>query len=351
MAEINATILIPDISGFTEFMTTTELSHSSMAINMLIDAIVKAVGDEYEVSEIEGDAVLLIRKDPTPSKKEIFDTCLTIFNSFHFQRTWMQQHTLCPCLACIALKNLTLKFVVHHGPLAEMRIGRFLKHSGTEMIVAHRLLKNSINDNEYLLVTEKLMQKAQDIPETISLTWNHSSEEFSSIGKVNYQFALLHEARKNAPLPDPPVTDYESDDTPYHEIEINAPFRDVYMNIMNVPERNTWVPGLHSVVQDIPQAFIGSTHHCTFENFETIVTPIVMKFWDDEIFYAENCRIKDSEVSLTHEFIVREIDNKSCLFMSRFMNAGDSPIPPEINSVLTENLKRMAAGLKAISEK
>ena len=48
MPETNATILIPDISGFTEFMTTTELSHSSHAINYLIDAIVNAVGEEYE---------------------------------------------------------------------------------------------------------------------------------------------------------------------------------------------------------------------------------------------------------------------------------------------------------------
>ena len=57
MAETNATILIPDISGFTEFMTTTELSHSSHAINHLIDAIVNAVGEEYELAEVEGDAV------------------------------------------------------------------------------------------------------------------------------------------------------------------------------------------------------------------------------------------------------------------------------------------------------
>lgn len=69
MAENNATILIPDISGFTEFMTTTELAHSSRAIHMLIDAILNAVGEEYEVSEIEGDAVLLIKKGPAPSKK------------------------------------------------------------------------------------------------------------------------------------------------------------------------------------------------------------------------------------------------------------------------------------------
>jgi hypothetical protein len=54
MAESLATILIPDISGYTEFMSTTELSHSAHAINILIDSIVKAVGEEYEVSEWKG---------------------------------------------------------------------------------------------------------------------------------------------------------------------------------------------------------------------------------------------------------------------------------------------------------
>ena len=130
MAETNATILIPDISGFTEFMNSTELTHSSHAINYLIDAIVNAVGQDYELAEVEGDAVLLIRKGPAPSKKEIQGTCLKIFNAFHYQRKWMQQHTICPCGACQAIINLTLKFVVHHGPVAEIRVGRFVKPSG-----------------------------------------------------------------------------------------------------------------------------------------------------------------------------------------------------------------------------
>lgn len=70
MAEMNATILIPDISGFTEFMNSTELTHSSHAINYLIDAIVNAVGQDYELAEVEGDAVLLIKKGPAPPEKK-----------------------------------------------------------------------------------------------------------------------------------------------------------------------------------------------------------------------------------------------------------------------------------------
>ena len=60
MPELKSTILIPDISGYTEFMTTTELTHAAHALNYLIDAIVESVGDKFDVSEIEGDAVLLV---------------------------------------------------------------------------------------------------------------------------------------------------------------------------------------------------------------------------------------------------------------------------------------------------
>jgi len=196
MAETNATILIPDISGFTEFMTTTELGHSSFAINILIDAMVKSVEDEYEVSEIEGDAVLLIKKGAAPSQKEILDTCFRIFNSFHTQRIWIEQHAICPCGACRSINNLAIKFVVHHGPLAEIKVGRFVKQSGTEMIVAHRLLKNSINSHEYLLMTEKLLQHSAVSEDSIALDWVNSSEEYPSIGSVAYRYALLEEAKK-----------------------------------------------------------------------------------------------------------------------------------------------------------
>ena len=71
MANSPATILIPDISGFTEFMTNTELTHSSTAISMLINTIIEVVKDEYEISEIERDAVLMFKRGAAPSQREI----------------------------------------------------------------------------------------------------------------------------------------------------------------------------------------------------------------------------------------------------------------------------------------
>ena len=121
---------------------------------------------------------------------------------------------------CQAIINFTLKFVVHHGPVAEIKVGRFVKPSGPEMIV-HRLLKNSIANNEYLLLTEKLLQHLDDEPE-VEMAWTRSSKEYPSFGKVGYRFALLNEARKNVPEPPLPQNDYRTDNTSYLEMQIAA---------------------------------------------------------------------------------------------------------------------------------
>lgn len=348
MAEINTTILIPDISGFTEFMTSTELSHGTFAINVLIDAMLKAIGEEYEVSEIEGDAVLLIKKGDVPSQKQIQDTCLKIFNAFHFQRKWMQQHAVCPCSACLSIIDLTLKFVVHHGPLAEIKVGRFVKQSGKDMIVAHRLLKNSINNNEYLLMTEKLLEHAGP-SETDEMHWSSSSEEYSSIGKVDYRFALLNDARKKCPEP-PELQGYYTDDTPYLEMSIAANFRDVYMVMMNIPGRAEWTPGLQKVEQDMPQVFVGSIHFCTFENFRVVVSPLQMTLSEDRIVYAESCHIRETDLTFVHEYIFSKVAEKTCRFAYRVMNPHRVPVPEEMSAMVAEQMQQMTTSLAQYCE-
>ncbi|MCF6403071.1 DUF2652 domain-containing protein [Chitinophaga filiformis] len=351
MATTNATILIPDISGFTEFMTTTELNHSTLAINMLIDAMIKAVGNEYEVAEIEGDAVLLVRKGAPPTREEILNTCMNIFNAFHYQRKWMQQHMVCPCGACQAINNLTLKFVVHHGPVAEITVGRFVKQSGPEMIIAHRLLKNSIDSNEYLLITEKLFDEVDGTPKQDELEWLSSSEEYPSIGTINYRFALLNKAREKVPELPGLQNDYCVDNTCYVERPIPANFRDVYMVVMNIPGRAEWVPGLHKVEQDIPAVFIGSIHYCTFDNCQVIVSPLRIKITEEQIFYAESHSIPEMDLSLVYEFVFNKLDEKSCFFACRFLNNAQSPIPEEMHTNLLQGMRDMAETLTAYCSK
>jgi len=350
MPETNATILIPDISGFTDFVTTTELDHGSHAISVLLDAIVQAVGDEYVISEIEGDAVLMFKRGPAPTKKEILDICLKIFNAFHYQRKWMQQHAVCPCGACQGIINLTLKFVVHHGPVGEMKIGRFVTLSGKDVIVAHRLLKNSVPSNEYLLLTENLWQHFPDSSDHFELEWSNLSDEFASIGKVDYYFAHLKKARQQTPEPPPPDNYYATDNTSFLEIDIAANYRDVYMVMMNIPGRVNWVPDLKKVDQAIPDVFVGNVHHCWFENYETDITPLKMDLSDEGIVFAESCNIIALNVSLVYEYIFKKQTDKKTSLAARILNTGKSPLPDDINNILFNGMKLMVEKLKTVCE-
>lgn len=349
MPELNATILIPDISGFTKFMTSTELAHSSRAINMLIDEIINSVGDEYEVSEIEGDAVLLIRKGPAPTQKEVEDTCLRIFNDFHFRRKWMHKYAVCPCEACQGLAHLTLKFVAHHGPLAEIKVGKFVKQSGPEMIVAHRLLKNSIDSHEYLLLTDRILTGGPPANGEL-LSWNSSFEEYESIGKVPFHFSLLQAAKLL--IPEPPEPDYyplyEASD--YWQVNIKANFKEVYVTLMSVPTRNLWLPGLRVVVQDVADVFVGNIHHCSFNGYSTVVSAIKMDMKPDEINYSENCHINGTEIKLVYEYSFKRADDDSCDFSVRFLNVGQRSLSTNESELLTERTNEMVEALRNYCE-
>src|SRR5215475_3323154 len=114
MAE-SATILICDISGYTEFVTKTELVHSSHIINELLDIIVASNTLDFTVSEIEGDAVLFYRTGGPIAVGDMIRQCLRAFEDFHRQLKIIERDTICLCGACQTASNLSLKCIVHYG--------------------------------------------------------------------------------------------------------------------------------------------------------------------------------------------------------------------------------------------
>jgi hypothetical protein len=53
-------LFIPDISGFTRFVNETEIGHSRLIIQELLEILINANEVGLEVSEIEGDAILYV---------------------------------------------------------------------------------------------------------------------------------------------------------------------------------------------------------------------------------------------------------------------------------------------------
>ncbi len=64
-------ILIPDFSGFTEFVFNTKLYTGEYIVRQLLSILIDVNGKYFEISEIEGDAILFYRYDENPSYHRI----------------------------------------------------------------------------------------------------------------------------------------------------------------------------------------------------------------------------------------------------------------------------------------
>ena len=153
--ESQALIFIPDISGYTKFITETENKHSKHIITELLEVIIGANTLKLQVSEIEGDAVLFYRKGDPPKLNDLLSQVKEMFLAFHTQIKVIQRDNICQCGACRTAVELTLKFITHFGILDEISVQNFSKIMGGDVILAHRLLKNNIDESEYLLLTQK----------------------------------------------------------------------------------------------------------------------------------------------------------------------------------------------------
>ncbi len=141
-----ALILIPDISGFTHFVTQTPIIHSKDIIAELLETVIHNNQLDLEISEIEGDAILFYRFGPAPSMDELTSQLTRIVETFEHTLRAYERTRLCGCQACEISHQLAIKVIVHYGPVTSMVVGDFAKLLGPAVIVVHRLLKNEVNE-------------------------------------------------------------------------------------------------------------------------------------------------------------------------------------------------------------
>ncbi len=183
-------LIIADISGYTRYMTANAktLGHSQTIITELVKAIIRQIELPLEVAKLEGDAVFLFcRKQagakPWPEAKKIIgDNLITFFRMFGEKINELSASTTCTCNACTHIEKLRLKVVVHSGEALFHRVFNFVELAGVDVIIVHRLLKNSVNADQYLLLTEAARHDLE-FSETIKL--KSGQETYDDIGKIN----------------------------------------------------------------------------------------------------------------------------------------------------------------------
>jgi hypothetical protein len=282
-------IFIPDISGFTRFVNEVEIDHSRQIIQELLEVIINSNKIGLEISEIEGDAILFYKYGDVPDLREIYEQVEKMFCEFHKRLLAYDHRKFCQCKACLGAADLTLKVITHYGEFTEYNVKTFNKLIGKDIIVAHQLLKNDIEQHEYWLVTEGLAGNkiSENLPER--LNWSRSIKQ-TETGTVPFQYAQLSHLKNELPvdlLPQLEIKNRKKVLSFYKEYD--AEIISLLHGVVDFDTRKRWnvmVKDIDSVT-DGALSRLGTSHRCILEKGHSIFYSSSYSFTPEKIEYSE----------------------------------------------------------------
>jgi len=191
-----AILLVADISGYTGFVRehARSASHARQIVSRLLRSVISAASPPLLVNEIEGDAVFFYALGEERALPElagdIREQIPRLFRSFTHEMNLLSRKPRCSCRACAGIGELRLKQVVHTGEVATEKIDRFDKLFGLEVIVVHRMLKNSVPAQEYLMISEAAFSLFGDF---FGLTPEVRMETLDGLGAMGMRVYYPHQ--------------------------------------------------------------------------------------------------------------------------------------------------------------
>src|SRR5688572_24049871 len=265
-------IFIPDISGFTRFVNAVEIDHSRHIIQELLEVVINANQIGLEISEIEGDAILFYKYGDAPDLKEVYTQVEKMFCEFHKHLKAYDHRRFCQCQACAGAIDLTLKVITHYGEFTGYSVKNFNKLIGRDVIVAHQLLKNDIDQHEYWLVTDNLLQNEKPVHFANWMKWIDQVKE-TETGLIPYHFTQLSGLK------------YEIEPEPLRQIELpqkvkvisvskeyDTDIKKLFYTALHFEFRHRWqegVKGIDEVSHLLPG--VGTRHRCILEKGQLIM--------------------------------------------------------------------------------
>jgi len=188
--------ILTDISGYTEFLTKSELDHAQDALQSLFDAQIEQIKYPFVISGFRGDAIFMYLPDTHFTVPQtVLESLEKLYFAFADTLRQMQMNTTCTCRACKNMKNLDLKMVIHYGEYAIQKLADHEELLGADVIVPHRMLKNHVIEQTgvqcYALFSEAAADELN--LEEFATPLVPYTEIYEHIGEVKMQVLDLHQ--------------------------------------------------------------------------------------------------------------------------------------------------------------
>ena len=310
-------LFIPDISGFTRFVTETEIGHSRLIIQELLEILINANQIGLEVSEIEGDAILFYRFGDPPALEDIYKQVEKMFCDFHQSLVAYDNRRYCQCKACNAAIGLTLKIVTHYGEFTGYNVKNFHKLIGKDIIVAHQLLKNDIEQHEYWLVTRSLVNDPPPSELEQWMKWDSSSKKTES-GQIDFVYTQLSPL-KDRIHPEPYIKLQLPRKTKMFSLarEYDTDLITLFHAAGDFNYRHLWKEGVIRIEElnhFLPR--VGMRCRCIMDNGESVTYASSYSYKPDHIEFSET---EEDKKSATYYTLERVSDSKTRLTIDYYI--------------------------------
>lgn len=308
-------LFIPDISGFTEFVQTTEVEHSQHVIAELLEVLISANTQELKLAEVEGDALFFYKEGDLTSQERLLAQMETMFTAFYGHLKKLEKNRICPCNACATAHKLDLKIVAHSGELQFIKVQGNRKPFGQEVIEAHRLLKNSINSDHYALISKEL---AKDIELPIyyySKAYRFKEGEDTYDGKnVAYIYSLIDSEKLNLNA----FTQAKKviiDRSPNIELQKKFPIAAPALLelITNYTYRHYWVEGVDEFKYNENEVTrVGTEHVCVINGKQLNFVAVTKDVAPGKLVYGESTSSAPLIKEVYQFYIITPISENEC---------------------------------------
>jgi len=267
-------LVLADISGYTAYLAGVELDHAHEILTDLLETIVGKFKALLIISKLEGDAVFAYAPEAKlPRGETLLELIEATYVSFCDRRDSSHRRTTCECRACQNMPNLDLKFFVHHGDYIVQQISGIHELVGSDVNLAHRLMKNHITEatgwKAYALFTGRGLEHLGVRPADL----HAQVETYEHLGDVPTHSLDLHARREE--LLNARREVIEPNDADYIvTCEYPAPPPVVWEWLTDVRKRNRWGQGIKfsAVARPRGRMSVGAVNHCDHGKTTTVET-------------------------------------------------------------------------------
>lgn len=341
-------LFIPDISGYTQFIQTTEIEHSQHVIAELLEILINANSQELQLAEIEGDALFFYKEENNLSQELLLAQMEQMFTAFYSHLKLLEKNRICNCNACATAPNLQLKIITHTGELQFIEVKGNRKPFGNSVIEVHRLLKNSVKSDNYVLISEALKKDIEFAKDYNSKLYQFKkgSDNYDS-KELYYYFSTIDVENLKISAFDKP---YKVSFTTPSNILITKKFQvsatELMEQITNYKNRHNWVEGVDEIVYNENEVTrLGTEHACVINGKHLQFTTVTKEAKPNQLIYGELTTSPAIVDELYQFFIITPESSNSCTLELEIYWKVNSPIKRLIVNLLAKNKIKKANNL------